>query len=64
MPVTDKTIPNELKLSLEKMESSVQKFKDSLSYSAPELYDLHYSELQVKLAGIIIDLYETNKGSK
>lgn len=57
MPVTDPTLPIQLKHSLERMENTVQSFKQSIAYSAPELYDQHYAVLQSRLAEVIFDLY-------
>jgi hypothetical protein len=58
MPVVDDTLDQKLTEALNDMEHTVQSFKESMAFSAPELYDYYYAILQHKLADIIIELYE------
>jgi hypothetical protein len=56
MPV-DPNVPEPLKTALEEMERSVQQFKTSLSYQAPEQHRELWITLQQELAGIITTVY-------
>lgn len=57
MPIHPDT-PEPLKSALEWMEAFVQKFKTDLLYTAPEMLDHRYAELQQGLADVLITLYE------
>lgn len=46
-----------LKTALDDMETQVQSFKRSLPFTAPELIDSRYAELQTGLAEIFASLY-------
>ena len=61
MPV-DPNTPEPLKTALEEMERSVQQFKTSLAYQAPEQHRTLWIMLQQELAGILSTLYLDTKG--
>lgn len=61
MPV-DPGVPEPLKTALEEMETSVQSFKQRLSYQAPEQHRELWITLQQELAGILSTLYLDVKG--
>ena len=52
MPVHPGT-PEPQKTAFENMEKAVQSAKHSLAFAAPEIHDVHWAELQHRLADII-----------
>jgi hypothetical protein len=63
MPVKAGT-PEPLKKAVETMEASVQSFKKSLPFAAPEQYDGLYIVLQHELAAAMGHLYEEAKNEQ
>ena len=53
--------PPVLAEALGRMEALVQSFKKSLPFTAPEMMDERYIELQVGLAETLVELYEASK---